>query len=350
MEQLDLNGRLIGPGCPPYVIAEIGANYNGDMDLCRRMIDAARDCGAHAVKFQSWSKTSLICRAEYARNTSYADKKRHFGSLEEMVERYQLTPEQHKEIASYCRSRNIEFLSSPFSPSEVDLLESLHVPCFKIASMDINHLKLLEYAGSKRKPIILSTGMATMAEIERALSALRAAGSGPIALLHCISIYPPHAEDIHLRNIPMLQQAFDVPVGFSDHTLGTAIPLAAIALGACIIEKHFTLDKEMDGWDHWISADPSELQVLSEQTKIVYESLGSFVRTVSPAEMEKRLKFRRRVVLKRAMKKGELIAESDLDFKRPGNGIHPDEAMYIVGRKLTKDYVMDQELEWGDLV
>jgi N,N'-diacetyllegionaminate synthase len=349
MEPLNLHGRRVGPGHSPYIIAEIGANYNGDMDLCRRMIDVAHDCGADAVKFQSWSKTSLICRAEYERNTSYADKNRHFGSLEEMVERYQLTPDQHREVAAYCRGRGIAFTSTPFSPEEVDLLESLDVPCFKVASMDINHLKLLNHIGSKGRPVVLSTGMATLGEIERALSTLRASGSGPIALLHCISIYPPAAGDIHLRNIPMLERTFDLPVGFSDHTLGVSVPLAAVALGACIVEKHFTLDKEMDGWDHWISADPPEFKTLVEQSKIVFESLGSSVRTVSSAEMEKRLKFRRRVVLKRAMKKGEVLAEADLDFKRPGNGIHPDEAQYIVGRRLKRDCAFDEELGWGDL-
>lgn len=349
MEPLNLDGRIVGSDYPPYIIAEIGSNHNGDMTLCRQLIDAAYASGADAVKFQSWSKTSLIGTSEYARNTSYADKNRHFGSLEEMVERYQFTPEQHIEIAEYCRHRGITFLSSPFSPEEVDLLDSLEVPCFKVASMDVNHLKLLNHIGSKRRPVILSTGMATMAEIERALSTLRAAGSGPVALLHCISIYPPDPRDIHLNNIPMLKTAFDVPVGFSDHSLGTHIPIAAIATGACIIEKHFTLDKAMDGWDHWISADPGEMKTLAAESKVVFASLGSRVRTVSSAEMDKRLKFRRRIVLKRPMKKGEMITEKDLDFKRPGNGIHPDELVFVIGRKINKDCAYDEELEWSDL-
>lgn len=349
MESLNLRGRLVGPGCPPYIIAEIGANHNGDMAICRKLIDAAKDCGADAVKFQSWSVDSLISTAEYARNTSYADTHRHFGSLEEMVKRYQLTPEQHKEAASYCRERGIEFLSSPFSSLEVDLLDSLGVPCFKVASMDINHLTLLRHVGSKGKPVILSTGMATIGEVERALDVLRQGGSGPIALLHCISIYPPRHEDIHLRNMSMLERVFDVPVGFSDHTLGTAIPLAAVALGACIIEKHFTLDKGMNGWDHWISADPSEMKTIVEGGKNIFDALGSFVRTVSQAEMGKRLKFRRRLVLKRALKKGSVLTETDLDFKRPGNGIHPDELKYVVGRTLGRDVSEGEELEWPDV-
>jgi N-acetylneuraminate synthase len=291
----------------------------------------------------------LISKAEYARNTAYADKKRHFGSLEDMVERYQFTPDQHCKISDYCNSKGIHFLSSCFSPEEVDLLDSLGVPAFKIASMDINHLPLLEYVASKGRPVLVSTGMATLAEVERALNVLQNNGSGPVALLHCISIYPPAYEDIHLRNIPMLQQTFDVPVGFSDHSLGTAIPLAAIALGSCIIEKHYTLDKDMAGWDHWISADPAELKVIAKEGRNIFTALGNSVRTVSAAEMEKRSKFRRRIVVKRSLQKGEALSKEDLDYKRPGTGIHPDEWTYVVGRKLAHDLEAEDELEWSDL-
>ena len=350
MEKLNLNGRLVGPGEPPYIIAEIGANHNGDMELCRRMIDSAKSCGADAVKFQSWTKDSLVSKAEYARNTSYADKDKHFGSLEEMVEKYQFTPEQHFEIADYCQTRDIAFLSSCFSPDEVDLLERLNVPAFKIASMDINYLPLLQYVGSKKRPVILSTGMCTVGEIERAVSELRDAGSGPIALLHCISIYPPAMEDIHLRNIASLQEAFDVPVGFSDHSLGTAIPLAAIALGACMIEKHFTLTKDLPGWDHAISADPAELSVIAQDGRNIFTALGSTVRTVTVAELEKRKKFRRRAILARALKAGHLLEAGDLKFQRPGTGIDPDQAAYAIGRKIKSDLPCDHELEWSDLV
>ena len=350
MVKLDIGGRVVGPGEPPYFIAEIGSNHNGDMELCRRLIDSAKSCGVDAVKFQSWSKTSLISRAEYARNTSYSDKKKHFGTLEEMVQRYQLTPEQHVEVAAYCHQQEITFLSSCFSPAEVDLIETLNVPAFKIASMDINHLLLLDYVGRKGRPVILSTGMATLGEIEKALNILRRSGAGSIALLHCVSIYPPEYEGINLRNIMTLQQAFDVPVGFSDHTFGTAVPLAAIACGACIIEKHFTLDKDMDGWDHAISADPAEMEMIVREAKNVFAALGSTVRTVSVAEMEKRKKFRRRLVAKHAMKKGQKLHPEDLDFKRPGDGIHPDELPYVIGRSLTRDVLPDDELDWPDII
>jgi len=231
METLTINGRIIGPEEPPYIIAEIGSNHNGDMELAKKMIDAAIDAEADAVKFQSWSKASLISKAEYERNTEYADKHRHFGTLAEMCEAYQFTPEQHREVASYCTDKGITFLSTPFSMPETDLLEQLGVPLFKVASMDVNNVPLLNHIGSKGRPVILSTGMSTLGEVERAVEALRGAGSGPICLLHCIAIYPPKYEDINLRNLKTLRTLFDLPVGFSDHSIGTAIPLAAVALG-----------------------------------------------------------------------------------------------------------------------
>lgn len=349
MEIVNLAGRLVGPGQPPYVIAEIGSNHNGDLDLAKKLIDSAKACGADAVKFQSWSKSSLISKAEYQRNTAYADKKRHFGSLEAMVEKYQFTPQQHYQIAEYCRALGVHFLSSAFAPEEVDLLAGMGVPAIKIASMDVTHLPLLAYVGRSGLPVMVSTGMASLGEVERAVHTLQENGSGPVILLHCISIYPPAYDSIHLKNIPMLQTAFDLPVGFSDHSIGTSIPLAAIALGACVIEKHFTLDKEMEGWDHWISADPAELEIICREGRNVFEALGSSVRSVSPAEMEKRVKFRRRMVVRRAMAKGEVLKAEDLDYKRPGTGIHPDELKYVVGRPVNRDLEADDELEWGDL-
>ena len=349
MENLNIEGKIVGPGQPPYIIAEIGSNHNGDIELCKKIIDAAKESGADAVKFQSWTKDNLISKAEYARNTSYSDKKKHFGSLEEMVEKYHLSPEQHLEISNYCRFNKITFLSSSFSNKEVDLLDTMRVPVFKIASMDINNVHLLKYTGSKHKPVILSTGMSTLGEIEKAVDVLRSSGSGPVALLHCISIYPPVCSTINLRNITMLQTAFDLPVGFSDHSLGTSIPLAAIALNACIIEKHFTLDKNLEGWDHEISADPSELAYLVREGKNVFISLGTTRRIVSKDEIEKRKKFRRRAIIKHAMKSGEVITTDNLVFKRPGNGINPEEEPYIIGRTINKNVEADYELEWTDL-
>jgi N,N'-diacetyllegionaminate synthase len=349
MEKLAIAGRPIGHGEPPYIVAEIGANHNGDMELCRKIIDAAKSCGVDAVKFQSWSKASLISKAEYARNRRYVAGEQQLPTLEEAVEQYQLTPAQHREIAAYCREQDIVFFSSCFAPEEVDLLESLEVPAYKIASMDVNHLPLLEYVASKGRPVILSTGMATLGEIERALNVLRNSGSGPVILLHCVSIYPSPPEIVDLQNIGTLQRTFDVPVGFSDHTLGTAVPLAAVALGACMIEKHFTLDTSLEGWDHAISADPDQMHYLVRESKNVFSALGSSLRVVSTAELEKRKVFRRRLVVKRAMEKGEKLTAADVDFKRPGTGIDPDELAYALGRSLTRDVQAEEELEWADL-
>ena len=341
---------MVGPGHPPYIIAEIGSNHNGDMELCRQLIDAAADAGTHAVKFQSWSETSLIAEEEYARNTQYSDKKKHFGTLREMVRAYQFTAEQHREAKQHCDARGVAFCSTSFSTEEVDLLTELGVPFFKIASMDIVHLPLLRYVARQQRPIVISTGMATLAEIEQAVAAIRSEGNSQIVLLHCVSIYPPDYGVIHLRNMMTLEQAFELPAGFSDHTLGTAIPLAAIALGAHVIEKHFTLDKEMEGWDHAISANPAELRTIVEEGRHIFKALGNSQRLVSDVELEKRKKFRRSLVARRALQKGSVIKEEDLVAKRPGTGISPNELNYVVGRKLTSAVLEDQVLQWRDLL
>jgi N,N'-diacetyllegionaminate synthase len=349
MKRIEIGGVAVGSGSPPYIIAEIGSNHNGDMNLCRRLIDSAAESGADAVKFQSWTDKSLIAEEEYARNTSYSDKKKHFGSLRDMVVAYQFTSEQHIEVAAYCKSRGIAFCSTPFAVEEADLLEKLDVPFFKVASMDIIHLSLLKHIARKRRPVIISTGMATLAEIERAIETVRAEGNEQIVLLHCVSIYPPEYDIVHLHNIATLQQMFGVPVGYSDHTLGTSISLAAVALGACMIEKHFTLDQDMEGWDHAISANPQQLKTICEEGRHIITALGVSERRVSAAEIEKRKKFRRSLVTTRELKCGHVLAESDLGAKRPGTGIRPDEIDYVIGRRLAADMNADQTLNWSHL-
>ncbi len=337
--------------CKPYVIAEIGANHNGDMDLAKQMIDSAVECGCDAVKFQSWDTKSLVSEPEYTANTVYDDSpKKHFGSLKEMVAKYYLRKEQHYELRDYCIEKGIDFNSTPFSKQEVDLLNDLGVEFFKVASMDVNNLSLLKYMAKFKKTIVLSTGMATLGEIETAVQTIEKEGNKNIVLLHCISIYPPEYEDIHLNNITMLQNVFEYPVGFSDHTIGTSIPLASIALGACIIEKHFTTDKELPGWDHEISANPKEMKIIVEESQNIYKALGDFRRTVSKSEEEKKKKFRRSIVLDRDMTKGEILQEDDLAFKRPGTGIAPDEAKYVIGKRLNKDFKYDHILTREDIV
>jgi sialic acid synthase SpsE len=335
--------------CEPYIIAEIGANHNGDMKLAKEMIDSASACGVDAVKFQSWTPKSLISKEEYERNRHYDDDpKKHWGSLKEMIEKYHLTRKQHEELLDYCRGKGVDFCSSAFSDEEASMLHDLNVPFFKVASMDINNLSFLSYMAGFNKPMVVSTGMASLKEIERAVDVIEKEGNSKIVLLHCISVYPPDYEDIHLRNIPMLEQSFGYPVGFSDHTCGYAIPLASIGLGACLIEKHFTTSKDLPGWDHDISTDSDEMTVICRESKNIVKALGSSRRTVSQAEIEKRLKFRRSMVAVGPLPKGHAIESKDVVFKRPGTGIPPDLLEQIIGRRLNKNIEEDDLIHWED--
>jgi N-acetylneuraminate synthase len=347
---MKLGNREVKDFSIPYIIAEIGANHNGDMNLARKLIDSAKQCGCDAVKFQSWTPDSLIAKEEYDRNQQYNDSpQKHFGSLKEMVEKYYLRPEQHRELKLYCDKIGIEFCSTPFSEDEADLLEELEVHFYKIASIDINNPGFLKHVAKKGKPVILSTGMATLAEIENAIKTIEREGYCEIILLHCIAIYPPAYEDINLNNIPMLRQAFGYPVGFSDHTIGISIPLASVVLGSCVIEKHFTLDKELPGWDHEVSANPEEMKMIVEEVRNIVKALGTCRRVISQAEEEKKLKFRRSIVASRDLEKGHSLTAEDLAFKRPGTEIQPDEAKYVIGRVLKRDVSCDELLQLGYL-
>jgi len=337
--------------CTPYIIAEIGANHNGDMDLARQMIGAAKACGANAAKFQSWTPKSLISEGEYKKNQKYEDSpKKHFGSLREMVSAYYLNFEQHRELKSYCDEIGIDFCSTPFSVEEADMLHELGVEYFKVASMDINNLYLLKHIAALDKPVVISTGMATLSEIEAAVTVVKESGNDKIVLLHCIAIYPPKTKDINLNNIKMLQDVFGLPVGFSDHSIGFSVPLASVALGACVIEKHFTTDKDLPGWDHRISANPQEMEIICKEAPVIAESMGGYRRIVSDAEKEKKLKFRRSIVVSGDLARGHVLTKDDLEFKRPGSGICPDEAQYVIGRKLKTSLSSDHQLSLEDLV
>tara|TARA_Y100000389_G_C17450898_1_gene514721 strand:+ start:528 stop:1583 length:1056 start_codon:yes stop_codon:yes gene_type:complete len=336
--------------CSPYIIAEIGANHNGDIDLAKKMIEYAIKCGCDAVKFQSWSNKSLISKTGYKENTVFTDsKKKHFGSLKEMVEKYYLRKEQHFELKNFCSTKGVDFCSTPFSSEEVDLLNEINVEFFKVASMDINNYPLLKYLAQFQKPILISTGMANLSEIEKAVKTIEKEGNSKIIILHCVAIYPPENKDLNLNNITMLQNTFGYPVGFSDHTLGIVAPLASIALGACIIEKHFTIDKNLPGWDHQISANPNEMKKIVDGSKIIYESLGNYKRIVSKAEEEKKKVFRRSIVLNKNLKIGDIIKEEDISFKRPGTGITIDNINVVLGRRLKKKIKKDELIKLVDL-
>ncbi len=334
----------------PYIIAEIGANHNGDMELAKKMVDAAIVCGADCVKFQSWTKGSIFSRQVYEDNFFLNDdyRGRTDYTLEEIVDKYHIGESQHKELKAYCDAEGIEFASTPFSNQEADLLaDELDVPFLKIASMDLNNTPFLAYVAGKGKPVVLSTGLCPMSEVALAVETLAAHGCSEVTLLHCVSIYPPMDTQVNLNNIDMLRMCFGLKTGYSDHTIGTVAPIMSIAKGACIIEKHFTLDKTMDGWDHKISADPPELKAICDAAKSGYQMLGPYQKVVSEDEV-RRGAFQRSIVAARPIQAGEQIKEADLAYKRPGTGIPPKYYQYVAGRTAKRDIAFDQMITQED--
>jgi len=335
----------------PYIIAEIGANHNGDIELAKKLIDQAAEAGADCAKFQSWTKDSIFSRKVYEENYFLKDdyRNRNDYSLEEIVEEFSLGKDEFIELKNYCDEKNIDFGCSPFSKDEVDfLVDTLHVPFIKVASMDLNNFPFLSYIASKQVPIILATGLSEMSEIDEAVRTIEK-HHNKIVLLHCVSNYPPRDEHVNLRNITMLQNYYSsYSVGFSDHTIGVEIPLASVALGVSVIEKHFTLDKEMFGWDHKVSADYNDLIQIVQGSKRIVEALGSYRRHLTSYDAEKIPAFRRSIVAARHIPEGKTIEHADLNFKRPGTGIEPRFVDFIIGKKAKKEIKHDTLLTLED--
>jgi len=339
--------------CKPYIIAEIGANHNGDMALAKKLIIEAKEAGADCVKFQSWTKDSVFARKKYEDNYFIADdyRNRNDYTLEEIVDAYSISEDELLEMKKFADEIGMDCTSTPFSKAETDfLVEKLETPFIKVASMDLNNYPFLEYLAKKGKPMIISTGLSELYEIDKAIKTIENAGNTNIVILHCVSTYPPIDTDVNLNNIKTLMAIYpEYPIGFSDHTLGTAIPLASVALGVCLIEKHFTLDKNMEGWDHKVSATKDEMKEIVENSIRVSEALGSFRITATESD-EKKREFRRSIVLTREMKQGEILKLEDLDYKRPGGGFDPEMTEYLVGRTVNKDLKFDYILTTGDIV
>lgn len=337
----------------PYVIAELGANHNGDMELAKKLIIEAKEAGADCVKFQSWSKDTIFAKKKYKDNFFIADdyRDRDDYTLEEIVEEYSISEQELLDMKAFADELGIDCTSTPFSKAEADfLVDKLETPFIKVASMDLNNLPFLSYLAGKGKPIVISTGLSELYEIDKAIEVIEKAGNSNIVILHCVSTYPPQDSDVHLNNIKTLMNTYpDFCIGFSDHTIGIEIPLAAAAMGACIIEKHFTLDKDMEGWDHKVSANKAELISIVNGVNRINTALGSF-RVTAPESSEKKAEFRRSIVLKNAMKKGDVLSFEDLDYKRPGTGLTPDMAEFIAGLKINKDLEEDHILTKGDLI
>jgi sialic acid synthase SpsE len=325
----------------PLFVAELNTSHSGDMDTAKRMIDEAKRCGCDCVKFQSWSEDSLYSSQYYEENPI----------AKRMFRKFAMDSTQLGEIAEYCRRTGVYFTSTPYSRAEVDfLVEKCEVPYIKIASMDLNNLPFLAYVAQSKKPIVLSTGMAEIDEIGRALETIEHAGSREVCILHCVAMYPADDEDLNLNNIIGLRRIFgSYPIGYSDHSLGIEMACASIALGACMIEKHFTLDKKRLGLDNQMATEPDEMERLVSSCRRVFRGLGTEERLLSNAELEQRKKMRRSIVAARSLQHGEVISCDDLDFKRPGTGISPGEAARLVGRTLTRDVFADAMLSFDDL-
>jgi sialic acid synthase SpsE len=345
--------KLLSNYSDPYIIAEIGSNHNGKMELAKKLILQAKQAGADCVKFQSWSKDSIFSRKTYDDNYFVADdyRNRTDYNLEQIVEEYSISEEELLEMKVYADELGIDCTSTPFSMKEADfLVNKLNSPFIKVASMDLNNIPFLEYLAKKGLPIIISTGLSELYEIDKAIRVIEATGNKQIIILHCVSIYPPKDNQVNLNNILTLQRQYpNYPIGFSDHTLGVSIPLASVALGVCLIEKHFTLDKNMEGWDHKVSANFEEMSTIVQESKRIIEAMGSF-RINCIEDEARRLSFRRSIVLTKNVKSGETIDSSMIDFKRPGTGIEPSFSKFIIGRVAKKDIPADNPFDFKDLI
>lgn len=331
-----------------FYIAEIGLNHNGDVNLAKEMIDAAKNCGANAVKFQSIKASKLVSTKTFnTKIDGFGFKDVH--NIGEFWNKVSIDYQFHIDIKNYCDNRGIEFVSTPFDFESVDILEKLGVKRYKIASGDLTHYPLLEYIARKNKPIILSTGMSSIGEIENAVEFIKSNGNEHITLLHCLSLYPTPPELANLNVIPLLKNIFNLPVGFSDHTMGFHIPIAAIAKGATVIEKHFTIDKNLPGPDQKLAANPEEFEKMVKYGNEIFEANKEQKKIVSPKEIEMRKNARRSIVAARDLEKGKKIIYEDLNYKRPGDGVSPTNFQFFIGKTLVNSKEKDEQINWNDV-
>ena len=331
-----------------FVIAEAGVNHNGSLDLALQLVDAAKASGADAVKFQTFRADQLATRsahkAPYQERTT-ANSESQF----EMLQRLQLDAAAHRRLIDHCRNVGIQFLSSPFDTQSADLLATMNVPLYKVPSGEITNLPFLQHLARKSRPLILSTGMSTLGEVEEAVQVLQAAGAIQLTLLHCVTEYPAPYAEVNLRAMQTLKSAFGLPVGYSDHTSGIEIAIAAVALGAEVIEKHFTLDRSLPGPDHSASLEPVELRQMVTAIRHVEAALGTGIKAPAPCELPNISVARKSVVAARTLPAGHQLATGDLEIKRPGNGLAPKLLPALIGRTLRASVAKDEIINWDHL-
>ena len=329
---LEIQSRPIGDGQPAFIIAEAGVNHNGDVELGFRLIDVAKEAGADAVKFQTFKSEEIAAAeapmAEYQKENLAIEE-----SQQAMLKKLELKAEDYHRLLQHCNEVGITFISTPFDRSSVDLLVAMDVPAIKVSSGDLTDLPLLEHLGRQNKPVILSTGMGNLSEIEEALAAL---ATRDLALLHCVSDYPAPLETINLRAIETMRSAFALPIGYSDHTLGSEASLGAIAMGACIIEKHLTLDSKDEGPDHAASMEPDAFRDFVTAIRNLEVCLGDGVKRPRGNEPETAKVVRKSLAAARDLAPGEPLTEISLTSKRPGTGIPPRERPQLIGRRVRR--------------
>lgn len=347
MKKIKLGNRWIGEGKPCFIIAEAGSNHDGKLEQAKQLINIAVEAGADAVKFQTFSAEKL-----YSRKTptmKYLKKEKLIKrdeSVWDLIKKIEMPREWHKPLADYCKEKGIIFLSTPFDLKAVDELEEVGMVAYKIASFEIVHLPLLEYAAKKGKPMIISTGMADLSDIQDALDTIYGAGNHQVILLHCGINYPLVFEDVNLRAMITIRKAFQIPVGYSDHTLGITVPLAAVALGASVIEKHFTLNRRLVGPDHPFALEPEELRAMIEGIREAEVSMGSPIKKHTKSEEEMYRLGRRSIIAATSIPKGAVIERKMLEIKRPGYGILPKFINIVIGRKTKVDIKEDDIITW----
>jgi N-acetylneuraminate synthase len=340
MKPVKINGRSVGPGHPCFIIAEAGVNHNGKLELAKKLVDAAAEAGADAVKFQAFKSKELASakapKAAYQKETTDQGE-----SQLEMLRKLELDIPSHRILMDYCIERGILFLSSPFDEKSADELEQLGVEAYKIPSGEITNLPFLARIATKGKPMIVSTGMSTLGEVEEAIGTIEISGNRKLILLQCVSNYPAHPKDVNLRAMDTMATAFNCPVGYSDHTQGIEVSLAAVAMGACVIEKHFTLDRDLPGPDHKASLEPKELAALVKGIRVVESAMGSGRKAPAASESDTAYVVRKSLVAKRNIPGGSIITEDMIAVKRPGNGLPPSMLQKILGLEVKTDIEED---------
>jgi len=348
MGEFRIGDRTIGPGRPPYVVAEVGINHNGDLTFAKKSVLAAAKCGADAVKFQTFRAEEFIADRSLT-HTYIKGGETITENAFTMFERLELPRAWHSELMNYCSSLGVQFLSSAADPLSADLLVELEVGAIKLASEDVINRPLLRHVGALRRPVIMSTGMADEREVDEAIETLSSAGCGELLLLHCVSVYPTPDAEANLLRLVGLRERYGLPVGYSDHSLGITASIGAVALGALMIEKHFTLDRTLAGPDHSLSSDPTELARLVSEVGRVWDMMGSKAIAASVTELMTRQSFRRSITLTCDVEAGTPLEPRFLCLKRPAAGLHPRELDEVVGRRTRTALHANQPLNWGDL-